>query len=102
MNCIATSITADQMSVRVSWDNIHTGGLNLTNTTIEYAPLNSNGSTGSFVPAVSPAIDMAGGEGILRLLPTAGLNYVFRVSTENSEGESEPSLCPAIFLEIGK
>lgn len=47
-------------------------------------------------------VDVVEGEAILQTLPAAGLTYTFRVSTENIEGESLPSECPMIFLEIGK
>ena len=107
MNCTATSISLDQMSVKILWDNIHTGGLNLTNSTIEYALYNSTDNTSSnFITTssnfISPNIDTLVGEAILRILPTAGQNYVFRVFTENDKGNSEPSECPVIFQEFGK
>ena len=90
--------------MRIEWDNIHTGGLDLTSATIEYAALDSNDNTtsGNFTPVDDTILDVNGGVAVLRTLPEAGLEYVFRVSTENTEGVSIPSQCPPLFLVIGE
>ena len=98
MNCTGTSIAADQTNLRVMWDNIHTGGLNLTSATVKYALLTST----NFTPVVNETVNVVRGEAIIEGLPTAGLSYVFRVTTQNSEGESTPSNCPPIFLTVGR
>ena len=86
--------------MRIEWENIHTGGLDLISATIEYAvlPSSENNST----PVDNPVVDINGGTAVLRTLPEVGLDYVFTVSTENTEGESIPSQCPPIFLVIGE
>ena len=104
VSCTDIRITADETRVKIEWDNIHTGGLELISATIEYSPLNTsvNTTSANFTLIVNEMVNLTEGQAILRALPTAGLDYVFQVSTENSEGESVPNQCPVIFLEIGK
>ena len=105
MNCTDIRVTADKTSVKIDWDNIHTGGLELISASIEYALLNSSDNTttsANFTPVVNQMVNLRESRAILEALPTVGLEYVFQVTTENSEGESAPSQCPVIFLEIGK
>lgn len=67
---------------------------------IEYTQ--SPSSVGAeFTEVLNASIDLEGGRAEFQSLPTAGLIYVFRVSTENAEGQSVPSECPPLFLEIG-
>ena len=98
VNCTSTRISANQTNVLILWDVIHTGGLELISSDIEYS---TNGDT-NFTPAIFAMINITEGEATLTVLPTAGLNYLFRVTAENSEGESVPGECPLIFLDIGK
>lgn len=98
VNCTGASISVDKMSVRIVWDNIHTGGLNLSSATVEYALLTSS----NFTTAVNETVNVVGGGAVIETLPTAGLVYVFRVTTENAEGESIPSSCPPLFLAVGR
>lgn len=85
--------------MRVEWDNIRAGGLELTSASIEYMVVNS---TGNSTPVQNPMIDINGGIAVLRTLPQAGLSYIFSVTIENDVGESIPSQCPPIFLVIGE
>ena len=104
VNCRTASIATDQRSARIEWDNIHTGGLDLISATIEYAVLTSseNATSSNSTPVDNPVVDINGRAAVLRTLPEAGLDYVFTVSTENAEGESNPSQCPPVFLAIGE
>ena len=100
--CRDTSIADDLASVRIEWETIHTGGLELDSISIEYAALSGNGTTSENFTVVYDATFDTDGVANLVTLPLAGLNYTFRVSAENSEGESVPSVCPPIFLLIGE
>ena len=106
VNCTATELSLDETGVRIVWDTIHTGGLGITTTTIEYSPLpssdNNNMTSNNFTPVVNASVDVVGSVAILQALPDAGQTYVFRVTTANAEGDSVPSECPPIYLEIGK
>ena len=105
VNCTATELSEDETGVRIVWDTIHTGGLGITTTTIEYSPLPSsdnNMTSINFTPVVNASVNLVGSAAILQALPDAGQTYVFRVTTANAEGDSVPSECPPIFLEIGK
>ena len=101
MNCTAIEVSEDQTRLIVQWYNIHTGGLNLTSATIEYTLL-FNGTNASFTEAQNASINLQQSTADLQFLPDAGLEYIFRVITENEVGESVPSECPPIFLDIGQ
>lgn len=89
------------------WDTIHTGGLNITSASIEYAPLTSPDKimSDNFTSVVNySSLDPVEGKATLQnsLSDTANVTYVFTVSAENDEGESLPSQCPPIILKYGK
>ena len=84
------------------WDTIHTGGLDITSASIEYAPLTSMMSD-NFTSVVNySSIDPVEGKATLQNSLTANMTYTFTVLAENDEGESLPSQCPPLFLKYGK
>ena len=100
VNCTGISTSMDQTSIQIMWDTIHTGGLDITSASIEYAPLTS---TDNFTSVVNySSIDPVEGKATLQNSFTANVTYIFTVSTENDEGQSLPSQCPPIFLKYGK
>ena len=101
VNCTDISTSMDQTSIQIMWDTIHTGGLNITSASIEYAPLTSPDKimSDNFTSVVNySSLDPVEGKATLQnsLSDTANVTYNIDYSVEvtaiNSyDLESEPA-----------
>ena len=94
--------TPQDSTIRFTLTLVHTGGLNLTNHTVEVQPINSENFTTVdqevFVSIVNSQIT----DFVINNTFEAGSTFTFRVSSSNSLGFSDPVECPPLNLTIGK
>ena len=109
--CLEQPVVNDTELV-VIWSYVHTGGLNITSTVVEY----HNDSSDVFKPLPSSPSNTSGsgslqssgtGEEALTStnstslpLPLAGVTYFFRVTATNEQG-STTAECPSILMTTG-
>ena len=86
--------------INVTWQFIHTGGLNLTQVSIDYS-LNNDSS--QFFDVTNGQLPVDGDNSltsiIVRDLP-AGNSYIFKVSSSNDIGNSSTT-CPPVTHDVG-
>lgn len=84
--------------IRVSWFYVHTGGLPLTDASVEYSYMSLNGSS-LFIESVSVNETNTTVIDVSNLV--AGFSYTFIITAENSNGSST-TLCRSILHSVGK
>lgn len=85
--------------IHVNWDYRHTGGLNLTEVSIQYGQ--EQVEDFQFLSVVSDSEErLQERKSTTAVNFTAGYNYIFRISVSNTNG-SDSTECPSILHTIG-
>ena len=97
--------TSEDGVITVEWTIVHTGGLNLTETIVEYRQLEgtldgNDTLDGNYTLLNNLTDPLQISVEVFNF--SAGFTYVFRVTSANELGTSGPVECPAVTLIIGK
>ena len=98
MEC--SDASAENGAVRLQWDFVHTGGLNLSGVVVSYR----SGGSQDFRPVLGHEmrLDAEGRPTSLDVRNlTAGETYVFMINASNEQG-SAMDCCPPVTLSIGE